>query len=170
VSAIRGIVAAAVALFAAAAGAEDQPCPSHLFVIARSKNANVVVYDARRDAAGNLDASNPIEAYWLLDGKEGAREELNLIERNRAYGFDVAPASEAGTWELTFKAGSKRRPSIRLSNGCPTAILPIAGKDAILRRIFIQSKEGIFQPTVQYVELFGDDLATGKPLQEKFTP
>ncbi|HET7451778.1 MAG TPA: DUF4833 domain-containing protein [Thermoanaerobaculia bacterium] len=166
----RRIGIAAAALLAATVAAAAEPCPAHLFVIARSKNANIVVYDARRGSSGDLDPANPVEAYWLLDGKEGAREEMNRIERQRAYGFDIAPASEAGTWELTFKAGGKRRPRIRLRDGCPAAILPIGGKDAVLRRIFIQSKEGIFQPTVQYVELFGDDLATGEPRYEKFTP
>jgi ATP-dependent Zn protease len=35
-----------------AAGSVGDPCPAHLFIIERNKNANIVVYDANRGPAG----------------------------------------------------------------------------------------------------------------------
>src|SRR5262249_26544671 len=61
-------------------GAEDAatgPCPAHLFVIERSKNANIVVYDARLAKGGELAKSKPVVAYWLLDGDKDRRDSLH---------------------------------------------------------------------------------------------
>jgi len=153
--------------------AADPPgdsCPSHLFVLGRSKNANIVVYDANRNAAGDLAGSDPVVAYWLLNGESGAREELNLVERQHAYGIDVVPGKTPGTFEMAFKAGRDRRLVVRMLNGCPAVTGAIGGHDGVLRKLFVQSKEGGSLPKVEYVEFFGEDLATGEPLYERFVP
>ena len=152
------------ALRGGAVGASGDSCPSHLFVLARSKNANIVAYDL----GGR--PSEPVVAYWLLDGEEGRREELNLVERQRAYGVDVMKGDAPQTSVMTFRASRRRRFILRTVNGCPAATASIGGHDGILRRIFVQSKEGGLQPRVEYVELFGEDLATGEALYEKFVP
>ena len=115
-------------------------------------------------------ASEPVLAYWLLNGEAGKREELNMVERQRAYGFDVTPGHTPGTYSMTFKAGRKRRLTVRMLNGCPVVTASIGGHDGILRRMFVQSKEGSMRPTVEYVEFFGQDAAAGVPLYEKFLP
>jgi hypothetical protein len=153
-----------------AAPAHAPPCPPHLFVIARSKNANIVAYDANRDPAGEFVKSTPVVAYWLLNGEGGAREELGFIDRTRAYGFDTVPGHTPGTYKLTFKAGKKRRLTIHMLNGCPVATARIGGHDGILRRMFIQAKETSRLPKVEYVEFFGEDLKDGGPLYEKILP
>jgi hypothetical protein len=57
-----------------------------------------------------------------------------------------------------------------LLNGCPAAIFSIGGRQGILRRIFVKSKETIMMPKIEYVEIFGEEQATGAPLYEKFVP
>ena len=161
------LVLAALGEAGASAG---EPCPAHLFVIERSKNANIVAYDANRGPAGDFVASEPVLAYWLLNGEKGKREELNMVERQRAYGFDVTPGDTPGTYAMAFKAGRKRRFTVRMLNGCPVVTTPIGGQDGILRRMFVQSKEGSMRPSVEYIELFGEDAAAGAPLYEKFVP
>ena len=153
-----------------AAAPPGSSCPSHLFVLGRSKNANIVAYDANRSPAGDLAASDPVVAYWLLNGESGAREELNLVERQRAYGFDLKPGETPGTFEMAFKAGRSRRLVVRMLDGCPVATGAIGGHDGVLRRIFVRSTEGSIQPRIEYVEFFGEDLTTGRPLYEKFVP
>lgn len=160
----------APAIAAGAAGAAGESCPPHLFILGRSKNSNIVVYDANRSPAGGFAASDPVVAYWLLNGEGGEREELNLVERQRAYGVEFAPGKTPATFEMVFKAGRKRRLTIRMLGGCPVATAPIGGQEGILRRMFVQSTEGALQPRVEYVEFFGEDLATGGPLYEKFVP
>lgn len=117
------------------------PCPAHLFVIERSKNANIVAYDANRGPEGDFVSSEPVVAYWLLNGQKDARESLNVVERKRAYGFDIAPGDTPGTYSMAFKAGRKRRLTVRVLDGCPVVIAPIGGQDGILRRLFVRSKE-----------------------------
>lgn len=153
-----------------ASSAENPPCPPHLFTIERSKNANTVAYDANRGPSGDLDASRPVDVYWLMNVDKGQREELNAVEQQRAYGIDVAPGKKAGTYTLTFRAGRRRRVLLQILNGCPAAIFSIGGRRGILRRIFVKSKETIMMPRVEYVEIFGEDPATGAPLYEKFVP
>ena len=91
-------------------------------------------------------------------------------ERERAYGVEAVPGDSPGVDTVVFKAQPKRRLTIRMLNGCPVATTPIGGRDGILRRVFVQSKEGSMLPKVAYVEIFGEDAATGAPLYEKFVP
>ena len=59
---------------------------SNLFVIERSKNANVVSYDAVLTDDGKIKEESPIDAYWLLYAyKNGEREELSAFDK-KAYG------------------------------------------------------------------------------------
>ena len=53
-----------------------------LFVIQRSLNSNEVHYDLNLKGAG-IDLVNPISAYWIMNAKEGVREELSGIERRK---------------------------------------------------------------------------------------
>jgi len=145
-------------------------CPAHLFVIARSKNANIVVYDARLGPDGRFASSEPVTAYWLLNGDEGRREELNAVERKSAYGFDVRPDDSPGTYTMVFKAARQRRLSVRMLKGCPLATAPVRDREGILRRMFVHSKETSLRPRVEYVELFFEDVTTGEPLYERYVP
>ena len=62
---------------------------TNLFVIERSKNANVVNYDAVLTDEGKINENKPIDAYWLLYAyKNGEREELSAFDK-KAYGFKV---------------------------------------------------------------------------------
>ena len=170
---IRLISAPLVFALAALGGAAcclGDTCPAHLFVIERSKNANIVAYDANRGPAGDFTPSEPVVAYWILNGENGKRDELNVMERERAYGFDVAPGDAPGTYAMAFKAGRKRHLTVRILNGCPVVTAPIGGQNGILRRMFVQSKEASLQPKVEYVEFFGEDVTNGGRLYEKFAP
>ena len=66
-------VLSGVAMMALPASAAD-PCPVHLFVIERSKNANIVAYDANLGPTGNFVGSEPVKAYWLMNAKKGERD------------------------------------------------------------------------------------------------
>ena len=109
-------------------------------------------------------------AYWLLNGEKGKREELNVVERERAYGFDITPGDTLGNYAMAFKAGRKRLLTVHMLSGCLAVTAPIGGQNGILRRMFAQSKESFLSPQVEYVEFFGEDAETGGPLYEKFVP
>ena len=78
--------------------------PNVLFVIGRSKNLNIVVYEAKLAGSGELDSKEPVVVYWLdLDpayqkqkrdkGVTSDRLELNYIEKTLAYGLSSQPDS-----------------------------------------------------------------------------
>jgi hypothetical protein len=150
--------------------AAETTCPPHLFVIARSKNANIVAYAANIGPDDALNNSEPVLVYWLLNGDKDKREELTAIERDRAYGVEVTPGDEPGTYKMVFKAQRKRHFTIRMHNGCPVVMIPIRGHNAILRKLYVKSKETLVLPKVDYIEFFGEDADTGKELEEKFKP
>jgi len=151
--------------------ARAEGCPEHLFTVERSKNANIVVYDALLTNDGALDPERPVTVYWLLKAEQGQRADLNRIERQRAYGFDIhAIKDRPGSYRMVFKAGKKRTFLVRLRDGCAEAVVKIHGHPAVVTRIFVKSKEGGMMPTVESVEFFGRDASTGAPVEEKFTP
>ena len=88
--------------FAAAAGEAYVP----LFVIERSVNGNVVHYDARLKD-GKLDAANPVIAYWVMS-EDGHRQELNLLERLKAYGFEIHPGKDSESFRMTIVSDKKK--------------------------------------------------------------
>ena len=143
------------------AAAADASCPPHMFIIERSTNANVVVYDANRGADGQLVASEPVIVYWLMKAQQGQREELNLIERKEAYGIHVTPGQTPGTFQMALKADPKKAMTVDLRKGCGVVLTQIGGKEGILRRLFVQSKHEMIRPKVEYIEFYGEDPSTG---------
>jgi Domain of unknown function (DUF4833) len=151
--------------------APDPSCPTELFRIGRSTNANEVVYLARRDAHGALDPDDPIEAQWHMLAEDGHREGLNFIEKLLAYGFRVDPAASGAGFVVVLKAKKDRPVSLALRNGCPAASVTIAGRLALLRRIFVQTEEGGgLIPSVEWADLEGVDPATGAKITERVLP
>eukprot|EP00823_Brevimastigomonas_motovehiculus_P009327 TRINITY_DN89_c0_g1_i1.p1 TRINITY_DN89_c0_g1~~TRINITY_DN89_c0_g1_i1.p1 ORF type:complete len:200 (-),score=69.65 TRINITY_DN89_c0_g1_i1:183-743(-) len=91
-----------------------------MFIIARSKNLNIVVYEGMAKDS-KLDPKNPIDAYWLnIDpayvaetrkkGVKTDRTELIAIERWWAYGVSADPVKNvAGRYQLKLVALPDRK-------------------------------------------------------------
>jgi len=146
-------------------------CPPELFRIGRSTNANEVVYLARRGPDGALDPEDPMAAEWHMLAEDGHREGLNFIEKLLAYGFSVDPAPSGGGFVVTLKAKKDRPVRLTMRDGCPSASVTIAGRPALLRRIFVQAEEGDgLIPSVAWADLEGVDPATGAKITERVIP
>ena len=91
-------------LVALTASAEESFVP--LFVIERSVNGNTVHYDAKLKD-GKLDPQQPVVAYWIL-GESGKRQELNVLERLKAYGFTIRPDKDPDAYRMTLVADKKK--------------------------------------------------------------
>ena len=135
-----------------------------LFQIERSKNANEIHYAAQVAKDGTLAPKEPIAAFWVMKAEDGRREGLSFMERKMAYGFDVKP--RGAEWDLKLVAAPERPIKLMNVNGRWRAHTLLSGKPAYLQRIFIKTTEGGVVPTVISVDLFGEDVATGKPIQE----
>lgn len=147
------------------------PCAPELFRIGRSTNANEVVYLARHGAGGALDPDEPLRAEWHMLAEDGHREGLNFIEKLLAYGFSVEPARSGDGFVVILKAKKNRPVTLTLRDGCPAATATIAGRTALLRRIFVQAEEsdGII-PSVAWADLEGVDPSTGARITERVLP
>jgi hypothetical protein len=154
---------AAVALTAVSALADGVTQP--LFFIQRSKNANEVHYDAHVTRDGALDPNDPVEGYWLNKAEDGSRSGITLIQRV-AYGYDVQ-ATGNGTYALKLKAFSER-PMWIVKNGTRWRVETyISGQQAYMDRLYVATDESGVFPKVLYVDVFGVDMATGKPVTER---
>jgi hypothetical protein len=150
---------------AAAAGTASWP----LFRIERSKNANVVQYDARVNEDGSLDREQPVDAYWLKLASDGRRKELNWLQRQAAYGFDVH-WQDTGL-ELEMVAPIGRRVQVVAGSDGWEARTRIDGRTCRVDRIFVKSIERrVLPPTVEYIDFGGRDVDSDEPCNERFVP
>ncbi len=154
-------------LLALLSAAPPGSCPVELFRIERSKNANVVVYEARPGQKSALDPDEPVTASWILLASDGRRQSLNFFERLLAYGFDVKLGPLAQNARLTLKALKGRTLKIAQRDGCLAAYGVIAGVETVLKRVFVTTDERGATPSVLSIELFGVDALTGEERSEK---
>ena len=135
----------------AAAPTAAQKKTQSLFIIKRSKNANVVHYDARLTADGKLDPKEPVIAYWVLRAEDGRREELNWIEKKKAYGFDIKPDPSVNGYKMTLMAAPQRQITVKKAGDAIRAEGVIDGRPAVLEKMYINASDGLTGPKVQYI-------------------
>jgi hypothetical protein len=140
----------------------------HLFHIERSKNANIVQYDAVEEGSGRLDSKAPVVAYWIMRAEDGRRESLTFLERS-AYGFDVRP-EPGGSWLVKLKSLPDRTLRVLLWRGRWVAQAVIRGRSAVLERVFVEADDSGLVPSVRWIDLFGVDMVTGALLTERLRP
>jgi hypothetical protein len=146
-------------------------CSPELFRIGRSTNANEVVYLPRQRPDGTLDPEDPLRAEWHMLAEDGHREGLNFIEKLLAYGFSVDPAKSGEGWVVVLKAKKDRPVTLAMREGCPVASVTIAGKTAVLQRIFVQAESGgALIPEVAWADIDGLDPASGAKVTERVVP
>ena len=159
---------AVLVLLAAPAAAQIKTSP--LFIIERSKNANVVHYDARLTADGKLDPKEPVIAYWVMLAEDGRREELSWIEKKKAYGFTIKPDPSVNGYKMTLVADPERQITVKKERDAVRAEGVIDGRPAVLEKMYIKASDGLTGPKVEYIELYGKDLQTGEKRYQKIVP
>jgi hypothetical protein len=143
--------------------------PVGLFFIERNKNANIVVYEANLAQDGLFDTKNPVNAYWLMKAEKGQREELNKIEREMAYGFSARVVDDRKSAWLTLVAYKAQPIHLIVGDGGVRPEAQIAGRKSHLTKIYVKASDALI-PSVEYIELHGIDVSTGKPLVERRKP
>ncbi len=140
-----------------------------LFVIERNVNSNIVVYDARVVARKLFDQARPVDAYWIMREEGGRREELNYIEKQWAYGFDIESVREGSHYRMAIRSFSERSITVVLDKNRPRAITDINGRRSYLTRIYITTSGKSIMPSVDQVVLHGIDMSSGEYLREEIT-
>ncbi|MBT8047979.1 MAG: DUF4833 domain-containing protein [Xanthomonadales bacterium] len=139
----------------------------HLFRVERSKNANIVQYDAQIDSSGNLFNAEPVIAYWVRLAEQGQVKELSWAQWTFAYGFETMFISGNGSVTLEMKADIDRRVIVLHDGENFRAATTIDGGNAYLDRVFVRSdRSGLFV-SLESIELYGEDIRSAENRYEK---
>jgi hypothetical protein len=144
-----------------------------LFYLQRSKNTNTVMYEAKVDQTGQLVRDLPVSAYWLdYELGDNVKNDLSYFERTAVYGVDTEELKDGkGSYLMRLKAFKNRAVTVAKNKvGKYEGLMEINGRKAVLKRIFIEAKEGLLTPTVVHVDLFGTDPITGESVFERIFP
>lgn len=142
----------------------------HLFKIERSKNANIVQYDARVRPDGTLDPDKPVAGYWIRLAEDGRKMKLRFLEKRFVYGFKTTYDPVTNSAALVMKAKIGRDMKILKTPDGFRAMIMIDGRDALIDTIFVQASGKRYSKKVDYIELHGVDPVTGEERYEKFFP
>lgn len=163
----------AAALLLGAAG-ETFPIPkeeNQFFYVQRSLNANTIVYTARLDGEGRLDARRPVDVFWRRFNDDGERKELSKLERSLAFGVRADPApGQPGAFVMRVVSYPKRSAVLKLVDGVPRLEAKVTGEPSRLDHAYLEVDESGSVPSVTRVDLYGYSLATGKLVKESFIP
>jgi len=159
-----------ILLFTPLLAQEESPVRQHLFYIERSKNSNIVQYDAQVGPDGKLLKKDPVIAYWIRHNEQGQEQKLNWLQRNFAYGFDAKLDKNRETADLRMKADVGRDIMVVREGDTYRATLLIDGELAYFEKMYIDASRHGLSLNVRFVDLYGEDVKTGEARFEKFIP
>jgi len=148
------ILSLCLALTGIALAQSSQP----LFLIERTKNVNKLYYEANITKGGQIDAKNPVKAYWIMWAKDSTgktTEPLSFIEKKMAYGYNVEPDPSGKHFNMTLKPFKERLIRISLQNGTVRAEMLINGQPSVFEKMYIYSK-GDSKP--DSIKLYGTEI------------
>lgn len=135
-----------------------------LFTIEKSSNANRVQYEARLRPDGHIDPQQPVVAYWVME--DGHRQELNFIEKAKAYGFTIRQDA-LDSYNLRVVSHREKEIHVYRDGQTVRAEAVIGGKVALVDKIYIQMHKSFLLSLPEFGEMFGFDRETGEKRVEK---
>jgi hypothetical protein len=143
--------------------------PNQLFYLQRTPNTNTIVYELNL-VNGKINPEEPIHVFWIRYPEGGIYKELNYIQKHFAYGVD-ADLMNDGRYKLTFAAYKKRNFYLAYApRDSKYHVYGLVGnKMSMLIRVFIQINPGgtFWAPNVQYIDIKGREIGTGKEVTER---
>ncbi len=140
-----------------------------LFNITRSKNLNEVHYAVNVDASCKLDGETPVVAYWLEVENGNIKTELTTFD-TIAYGIIDQLKTDSFSASFGLKAIKEKKFTVVTTNEngrCSAeSKTTINGNLESIQKVYVSSKEGVFMPTVIYIDLFSKKADT----VERITP
>ena len=143
---------------------QDRAVP--LFTIEKSSNANRVQYEARVLPDGHIDPHQPVVAYWIMAAENGRRQELNILERAKAYGFTLHQDG-IDSYKLWVVSHREKEIHVYREGATVRAEAVIGGRVALVEKIFIQMHKSFLLSFPDFGEMFGFDRETGEKRYEK---
>lgn len=138
-----------------------------LFYIQTNQNENTVIYAINRREAQLINEEEPLHVYWVRYTEGGKRVELNTIQKQLAYGYRSKKICNH-TYEISVVSYGDRKIFIDAkSKFGAVALITVNGRMAYLTNIYVYAQQmGLF-PDVKYLELYGFDIKTERPVYEK---
>ena len=145
-----------------------------MFCITKSQNNNCVVYKSNMSASGAINHMDPCSAYWIMFNQKPVNdryptEELNMIERNTAYGITCAEdeKNRPDHFSCSIASLSDRRFTIMRDGSKFIARTVINGNPNVaLCQVHVQMADS-WIPKVKHVDIFGLDLDTRDLVHER---
>ncbi|MCB0381461.1 MAG: DUF4833 domain-containing protein [Flavobacteriales bacterium] len=142
-----------------------------LFYVQKSFNQNTVVYTLNIDEDGTINHSNPVNVFWRRYQEDGRKRDLTQIEKTFGYGVkSKALKDRPNTYIFSIAAIKDMQFIVTQINNKPQTITTINGKTAFIDRVYIKAEHIKLLPKVFYVEVFGTDVKTKKPLYHRIIP
>jgi hypothetical protein len=141
-----------------------------LFHIERSKNANIVQYDAQVAEDGKLFKKEPVVGYWIRLNEQGQKQELSWLQRTFAYGFKTELDKNRESALIDMKADVGQSIKVIRDGDKFRATITIDGSPSYFEKMYIDATRDGMSLDVRYVELFGEDMKTGESRYEKLSP
>jgi len=71
---------------------------------------------------------------------------------------------------MTLVAAPEREISVNKDKDAVRAEAVIAGRPAVLEKMYINASDGLTGPKVHYIEVYGKDVQTGEKCRERWCP
>ncbi len=144
-----------------------------VFYLQLSDKTDTVVYAVNRQADGTVNTRNPVQVYWRVYDQGGVKRDLTFLQRNLAFGVQIAPLKDhPGDYVARLNA----YPNIPVlvnetTDGSVRALMTIAGKPAQLVCVYVERRIQLgIVPQVLYIDFFGRTLDTGEKIVGRLKP
>jgi hypothetical protein len=143
--------------------------PNVLFYIHKNTNPNAVVYALNLGTNSKIDTQDPIEVFWRRYQEDGRKKKLAWLEKTFAFDFKVKPVQGKENMFAFSLIAMKNKQLYATQNkkGEPIVLMTIAGKTALLEKIYLMVDDTKRIQSVLSMELFGKDPKTGSLIYEK---
>lgn len=157
-------------VFLASALQAATPVRQPLFKIERSKNANIIQYDAQVAPDGALLKKEPVVGYWVRLAEQGQVKKLTWLQKTFAFGFGTRLAGDRQSLEMKMKLDLGAPIEVVRDGGRYRATVPIEESPSWLEKIYINSKRKGMSVDIHFIELHGTDRETGEKRYQKIIP
>lgn len=149
------------------------PTDEHLlFYIQKSFNQNTIVYALNIGSDGKINANNPINVFWRRYQEDGRIRELTPLEKTFGFGIKAKSVkAKPNTYIFSIVALKDKQFIVtQTEQGKPYVITSINNKNSLIERVYIKAEHTKLLPKVFYLEIFGTDIKTKKPVYQKIIP
>ena len=140
-----------------------------LFYIQRDPNVNTAIYAINYQENGQINKSNPIQAYWIRYAEKGEKKDFTYIQRKFAYGIESKTTNNE-EFELQFVSYKKLPLTLKKTDSDQKyhVFVTVNKKNIQIEKIFVRIEGGSFWlPNVKYVEVTGIDASSNKVITER---